>query len=137
MPFSYSIDLRDKVVTALEMGRGSIAEISRFFGVSEWSVREWSKRKQQTNSLEPLPNPGQDSIVCDDSKEYITQRILDEPTVKLLTLCEELESKFQISISESWMCKIVKKLGFKRKKLQLLPSEQLTEALKKKARRFS
>ena len=133
MPFAYSLDLRKKVVEAYKSGRGSIRTIAKIFSIGESTVKAYLALDRTQGNLERQQYPGQKSSVTQEHRAYITRRILEYPSIRLLDLCSELEEDFDVTITEGWMCKIVKSLGFKKKKKQYLPTEQLDEALKKTA----
>lgn len=52
MPKPYSVDLREKVIQAVEDGVG-ITETALRFGVGRKAIYEWKKLKEETGSLEP------------------------------------------------------------------------------------
>jgi len=54
---AYSIDLRERVVAAVDRGlpRAAVAET---FGVSPATVKRWLRRRRQAGSLAPRPIPG-------------------------------------------------------------------------------
>ena len=54
---AYSIDLRERVVAAVDRGlpRAVVAET---FGVSPATVKRWLRRRRQAGSLAPRPIPG-------------------------------------------------------------------------------
>lgn len=136
MPAAYSIDLRTKVVQAYKDGRGTIKEVANLFNIAEKTLKNYLAREKQCGNLEEDIRIGKKSSVEEHHRCYIKQRILDEPSIRLLDLCEELKSEYNLTVSESWMCKIVKKIGFVRKKKHYFPSEQLLECIKKKERIF-
>ena len=56
MPKPYSLDLRQKVINAIELDGMRKSEASRVFGISRNTIDLWLKRKAATGSLAPQVN---------------------------------------------------------------------------------
>ena len=132
MPSAYSVDLREKVVHAYRSGGGTIEQIANLFNIGERTLRNYLYREKQLGHLHRSPCPGRPSVIKEHHRDYLTQRLLDDPSLRLLDLCDELKTEYKLIVSEGWMCKILKSIGFRRKKKQYLPTEQLDKNLKKK-----
>jgi len=53
---TYSVDLRERVVTFVEKG-GSKSEAARLFGVSRWCVYDWLNRETLEPEKQGCPSP--------------------------------------------------------------------------------
>lgn len=131
MPKTYSMDLREKIIDAWKRKVGTVVEIADLFGVSRRTVYNYIQRSRDSDDLSPLPNPGPPSRITTDCQDYITSLVLNNPSIRLIDLVKHVEDKFGIHMSEGWMCKNLKRIGFTRKKKTYVPTEQLDKALKK------
>jgi transposase len=58
MPKPYSIDLREKIVTAYENQEGSMQKLAKRFQVSKNFVADLLKRFKETGQIAPKPHGG-------------------------------------------------------------------------------
>ena len=58
MPKPYSIDLREKIVTAYENQEGSMQKLAKRFKVSKNFVADLLKRFKETGQIAPKPHGG-------------------------------------------------------------------------------
>src|SRR6266508_2815274 len=54
--WAYSVDLRERVVRAFEVGEMTDHEVAALFGIGEATVHRWKRRRRETGSLDPLPH---------------------------------------------------------------------------------
>ena len=104
---SYSIDLRERVVSYVESG-GSRISASRVFAVGERTVRRWIALKKETKSVVPRSHGGGYPAKIDTSvlKEYV-----DSHPDKTL---EDIVKEFSVSHVAIW--KALRKIGYVYKK---------------------
>jgi transposase len=109
MAFTYSQDLRDRVLAAYDRGMAT-REIAHTFQVSP----AWARRVRQTRREEdrttPLPRGGVRVIKID--MERLAELVREQPDATLL----ELRDRLGIDCSESAMSLAVRRLGFTFKK---------------------
>ena len=65
---SYSQDLREKVMTAIELDGMAITKVSKTFHVARSTIYNWIKRKQETGGVEPKKRTGAKGIIQDWDK---------------------------------------------------------------------
>ena len=99
---SYSVDLRQRVVTFVESG-GAKAEAARRFSVSEGSVHNWLKR----DNLAPTKVKRRDRKL---NWKALEQHIKDEPDAKLKDRAEY----FGVHTTAIWYA--IKQMNITRKK---------------------
>jgi putative transposase len=58
MPDSYSLDLRERVISACDEGRLKRHEVAALYNVGESTIYEWLKLRETTSSLAPKPHTG-------------------------------------------------------------------------------
>lgn len=114
MPAAYHIDLRRKVIQAIENGM-KISEASRVFGVSRNSIYLWFKRQEATNSLEAATgyhNPHNRQIKDLQAFERFMSSHRD---------WTQREIGAALGVSAKAVGRALKKLGWTRKKNLWLP----------------
>jgi transposase len=65
MPVPYSLDLRQRVITACDEGRLKRHEIADLYNVGESTIYEWLNLRETTSSLAPKPHTGGRSSALD------------------------------------------------------------------------
>ena len=69
----YSMDLRERVVTACDAREGTHAQIAKRFGVGDRWIRKLLQRRRETGSIAALPrNPGRKRALNDRQMERRT-----------------------------------------------------------------
>ena len=58
MGWAYSVDLRERVVAAFDVGDMTDEEVATLFQVGEATVHRWKRLKRETGSLVPRPPQG-------------------------------------------------------------------------------
>ena len=108
---TYSMDLRERVVAAVNDGE-STTEVARRFAVSRPAVREWRDRAER-GELEPRkPGPkGPRKLTKKDDK--LMRRLI---AVKPGITAKELMPQLSVVVVESTVCRRLKKLGLSLKK---------------------
>ena len=75
---AHSMELRRRVMAAVDEGRGSQAEVARMFGVSDRFIRRLLAQRQQTGSLEPSRTPRGPAPKIAGRLEAKLKRLVDE-----------------------------------------------------------
>lgn len=113
----YSTDLRAKIVAAYHSSNSSQAEVARRFGVSEATVKKLLRRKRLHGSIEPLPHRGGQQLrAAEDVQEFVIATLIKRNDLTLQELCEAVYEHSKLTLSTATMCRLLKKLGFTRKK---------------------
>ena len=112
---AYSEDLRKKIVEAL--GRGATkSEAARSFGVSRSSVKRYAKLAEEGRPLAPKRRPGLKPKLGGTAERLLEGDLEERPTATLRQRREFLRQAAGVSVSESTMSRVLKRLGWSRKK---------------------
>lgn len=115
----YSNDLRERVVGAVKAGESCRAVAARF-GVGVSSVVKWSQRYRRTGSVSPDRMGGHRRRVLEPYRDFIVERIAQEPHVTLHRLKDELASR-GISVSHNTVWMFLRREGLRFKKNAVRP----------------
>jgi transposase len=122
MARSYSLDLRDRVVAAVEGGQ-SCRSIAGTFGVSVASVVRWSQRKRTTGSAAAKPMGGWRPFALAGERDWLLARLGESPDITLRALVAELAKRgITVSYYAVWHFFESENISFKKK-----PARQRTE----------
>ena len=108
---AYSMDLRKRVVAAVEAGQ-SIAAVARRFSVARATVRDWRDRAQRGDLSAGTPGPQGPTKLTEADVERIRQRVASEPGVTGGQLLEGLS----VTVSAQTVYRHLKRLGLSLKK---------------------
>lgn len=81
MPKAYSLDLRERVVEAVETG-ASRREVAEQYGLSPSVVILWMQQWKTTGSIEPKPTGGSTSPL-EDHAEFLLDLVAEQPDLTL------------------------------------------------------
>jgi transposase len=112
---AYSEDLRKKIVEAL--GRGTTkSEAARTFGVSRSSVKRYAKLADEGRPLAPKKRPGLKPKLEEAARRLLEEDLEERPAATLRQRREFLRSVAGVSVSESTVSRMLRRLGWSRKK---------------------
>ena len=112
----YSIDLRERVIRALENDDETHAEIAERFSISKSTVDHWWLIYQDKKNITPAPHGGgrtRKLAVCED---FIRAEVKKQSDVTLDELCARVAAEKKIVASGSMMSRTVTLLNLPRKK---------------------
>ncbi len=112
---AYSEDLRKKIVEALRRGTTK-SEAARSFGVSRSSVKRYAKLAEQGCSLTPKKRPGSKPKMDERARRLLEANLEERPAATLSERREYLRRVAGLSVSESSVSRMVRRLGWSRKK---------------------
>ncbi len=114
---AYSIDLRERVLSARENDGLTIREIAERYEVSEYFIKKMLKQKRELGHVNPLGHGGgQTAKLKENQVEYIRNQVEKQPDIELLEICQKVVKRFNVQVSAPTMCRILQKLGLPRKK---------------------
>ena len=114
----YSMDLRERVVTACDAREGTRVKIAERFGVSTAWIRRVLQRRRETGSIEPLPqNPGRKRAIRGRQLDRLRRLVERRPDATL----RELKAGLNVSISDGAMLRALATLGLTLKKSHSRP----------------
>src|SRR3954453_17593991 len=110
---AYPVQLRQRIVEAVDRGVGSVPQVARLFRVAVNSVYNLLDLRDQTGTLQPRPNPGGPRPAIPPERHDEVRRLLAEQPD--LTLAQ-IRDRLGLACSEAAVCRTLKKLGLTRKK---------------------
>ena len=111
----YSVDLRRRIVSAVESGM-SKARVARTFSVSLSSVKRYLNKAQRGESLAPKKRPGSAPKLDEKASKLLEDHLRERPYLTLQDRCEYIELMTGLSVSRSTMCRAIARMGSTRKK---------------------
>lgn len=111
----YSEDLRNKIVQALRRGMGK-SQAARTFSVSLSSVKRYAKMADEGRPLAPKKRPGSQPKTGEDARRLLEADLEERPAATLAQRREFLERVRGVEVSDSTVSRLLKRMGFSRKK---------------------
>jgi transposase len=88
---AYSIDLRERVLAAVDVGQQTQEQIARMFLVSSRWIRKLVARRAETGEIGPKPNPGgRKPLVQGETAQALRDAIAKDPDATLAELREAI-----------------------------------------------
>lgn len=116
---TYSLDLRQRIVDAVELGVESKRKIAEVFSVHESFIYKLLRQQRERGDLAPLPHGGGASArLTHDHLLKLTDLVASTPDATLDELRIEMKRKSRVTVSISTICRGLQALGLSRKKVQ-------------------
>ena len=133
---TYSTDLREKIVRAVDEGVGSQRMIAELFGVSRSFVEKLLARRRQTGSIAARAHGGGRKPAYAAEQMHAVRRLVEaQPDATLDELRERVARDEHVSVSRATMGRVVLRLGLVRKKSRFTPPSATPRASAKHALR--
>jgi transposase len=118
MGWSYSLDLRKRVVGAFDAGDKTDEEVAELFQVGEATVHRWKRLERETGSLVPKPpvGGGMPPRVAPAQYGLVREIVKKEPDLTIQEVAWEFHRRTDRSVSRASMGRTLRKLGLTRKK---------------------
>ena len=113
---AYSEDLRKKIVDAVERRGMAQSEAARTFDVSLSSVKRYAKMADEGRPLAPKKRPGSRPKTGEDARRLLEADLNERPAATLRQRREFLERVCGVRVSDSTVSRLLKRMGFSRKK---------------------
>src|SRR5262245_45145097 len=119
---AYSLDLRKRIVDAVERGVGTIGEIAALFGVHQSFIYKLLRQKRARGDIAPLPHGGgAEAKLNEDQLMILTELVAKSPDATLDQLREQMKKWTRIEVSVPTIWRALDALGLSRKKLLAPP----------------
>ena len=116
-PMAYSLDLRTRIVYAVDRGVGTMSEIAALFGVNESFIYKLLRQRRERGDIAPLPHGGgAQAKLNKDHLMILTDLVAKSPDATLEELCEQMKKKARVEVSVPTICRALQSLGLSRKK---------------------
>jgi transposase len=129
----YSMDLRERVVAAVDEGEGPQREIARLFRVSVSFVSRLLKRRREAGTLDPTPHRGGPRRVLDFADRWRLRRMALEHNDETL---DELRRRGGFTCSLTTIWRALRRHGLTLKKKSMHADERERPDVKSKRRSF-
>jgi transposase len=113
---AYSEDLRQKVVHAVHQRGTSKSEAARLFGISLSSVKRYTRLADRGESLSPRKGGGRPPIADETTERLLEEDIRTRPAATVEERRRYLMRFAGKSLSEPTLRRLLKRMGFSRKK---------------------
>jgi transposase len=108
---AYSEDLRKKILEAVDRGMPK-SEAARTFGVSRTSVKRYAAARREGRPLTPKKHPGSKPKLDERARKLLEADVEDRPAITLKDRCRFLKEMVGVSVSESTLSRLLRKMGF-------------------------
>ena len=115
MPAPLSLDLRERLVEAVEHG-SSIRQAALRYSVSPSAAIKLMQRVETTGSLEPEPSGGHKPLLLEPYAETLAGIIETDHDITLVKIQAELERRFDVTAGLSTIHRMLRRLGLRLKK---------------------
>lgn len=114
---AYSLDLRKRIVDAVERSVGTISHIASLFGVHESFVYKLLRQKRQLGDIAPLPHGGgAEAKLNEDHLMILTDLVAEFPDATLDELRQLMKKRTRVEVSVPTIWRACEALGLPRKK---------------------
>lgn len=112
---AYSLDLRKKIVDAKRRGTPT-TEVARSFGVGVSTVKRYAAAAREGKPLAPKRRPGSKPKLDEAASKLLEADLEGRPAATLPQRREFLARVAGVSVSDSTVSRMLKRLGWSRKK---------------------
>lgn len=116
---AYSLDFRQKIVSAYERGGATIVEVGARFEVSPSFIKKMLAQKRATGGVTPIgQRGGQPKRLTDKHRQWLLKTVLAQPDITLGALQQQVAAKQKLVVSVATLCRELQRLNLRRKKNQ-------------------
>ena len=110
---AYPVELRTRIVAAVDRGVGSLPAVAALFNVSINCVANYLRLREQTGSLQPRPyQGGRAPAIPEHRYGEVRQLLAEQPDLTL----EQIRDRLHLDCSLAAICRTLHKLDLPRKK---------------------
>ncbi len=115
---SYGIEMRAKVLMSYNEGEGSQEEVANLYGISLSTFKRWIHKVRHGESLKPTTEKNSRPRKIDKEGEEIIRRLVERsPSITLEELSKMYYEECEVIVGSSILCRILKELNLRHKKL--------------------
>lgn len=113
---AYPLELRRRIVNAVDLQDWTIAQIADMFSVTERYVYKLLVQRNETGDV-PRPHGGGAPAKLDEPRILkLNELVTAQPDATLAELCEKLNHRSRQQVSVSTVCRSLQKIDLTRKK---------------------
>ena len=114
---AYSLDLRQRIIDAVEKGDKTKREIAEIFGIHESFIYKLLRQQRERGDLAPLPHGGgATAILQEEQLMLLTDLVAQWPDATLAELRTHLKKKGRVEASLTTIWRGLEALALSRKK---------------------
>lgn len=117
----YSIDLRERIVHALEREGQTQPQVAARFGVSLSSVQRYARLRREQGTLEARPLPGRKPAIGKEQEPEFQEILQRSSDWTLESLAQSWQERSGVTVSRSALHQTARRLGYRFKKRVALP----------------
>jgi transposase len=87
-------------------------EAAKTFGMSRSSVKRYAAARREGSSLTPKKHPGSKPKLDQHARKILQAHVEERPALTLKDRCRYLEEMVGVSVSESTLSRLLRKMGF-------------------------
>jgi transposase len=131
---AYSLDLRERILDALERNYKSKPEIAKLFGVHQSFIYKLLPQMRQLDHIAPLPHRGRaTAILTQVHVAKLAQLVALTPAPTLVVLRQHIKKQARLDLSPSTICRGLQALGLSRKTSRNLPPKLTLKRVRRSA----
>jgi transposase len=131
---SLSLDLRERIVAALDDPMDTYASIAARFSVSQATVERLSRKKREGTDLKPLVSPGRTPIVTPSEYADFERLVASRSDWTTESLAQAWTQQSGKAISDTTVGRLLHRFGFTHKKSPASPANETTQRGKPSAK---
>jgi transposase len=108
---AYSEDLRKKILDAVDRGMPK-SEAAKTFGVSRSSIKRYAAAHREGKPLVPKKHSGSKPKLDERARKLLEADVDERPALTLKDRRRFLEEMVGVSVSESTLSRLLRKMGF-------------------------
>jgi transposase len=108
---AYSEDLRKKILEAVDRGMPK-SDAAKTFGVSRSSVKRYAAARREGRPLAPKKHPGSKPKLDHRARKHLEADVDERAAVTLKERCRFLKEMVGVSVSESTLSRLLRRMGF-------------------------
>jgi len=113
---AYSLDLRQRIINAHKNRENSVRQLALRFQVSANFVQKLIRRYHNEGTLEPLSHGGGSAPKLANHLSVVQQLVEEDNDATLAELCERIEQRTGVRVSQSTLFRVLQQLKLTRKK---------------------
>jgi transposase len=115
---AYSLDLRTRIVEAVDKQVGTQGDIAVLFGVSRSTVKKLLRQRRETGTLTPKPHGGGNRPKVNEAQRGAVRAYLqgEQNDATVEEVQQYMSGKLRVQVSRATAGRIVQGLGLPRKK---------------------
>jgi transposase len=119
---AYSVDLRERVMVAVEDGVDTRKEIAESFGVTTRWIRKLVQQYRETGTIKPLPHGGGQQSKFTPARLERLKKLVDKKPAATL---DELRRSSRVPCCIMTVSRALHQLGYTRKKRRSVPASKI------------